>query len=209
MFFTFGLMMIGNGILSHLLLNKYSEYYKNWKCKEKHEMIGRINCCLYQLYILYQCYSSNSPEEYSLASEKFAYFMILDMFHYLFYVSDYSSYLHHILSLLSIFYINSNFAPEGTLYIFNHLLILFESTNPMMSISWMGNKFGYKNHILFKFLGSCSFFLWTYIRIFYLSNYIIYYSNSLINQIIMSFFLVLNLYWFKSLISVFYKIIKI
>jgi hypothetical protein len=150
--------------------------------------------------------TSTTYEEFSKTSYMFASFMFFDMIHYLIYVRRIADYIHHIVTILSVFYVNSYYVSSDTLALFNHLLILFESTNPPMSISWIGNKFGYKDYVFFKILGTFTFLNWTTIRIFYLSYYI-YHMPVLYNQIVLMPFLALNLFWFKALINVFLKVI--
>ena len=206
MFLISGLFMLSSSLLTDIALKSYSNTYVALDYKDKHETIGHVNCFLYQLYIIYMCLSSTTADEYTQASYLFASFMFFDMIHYIFYIRRISSYLHHIITILCVVYVNSEYASIDTLVIFNHLLILFESTNPPMSISWIGNKFGYKDYILYKILGTFTFLYWTFIRIIYLSYYI-YNTPNFNNQITMIPFLILNLFWFKSLVQVYLKVI--
>jgi len=75
-----------------------------------------------------------------------------------------------------------------------------------MTISWIGNKFGYKDYILYMIFGTFTFLYWTFIRIIYLSYYI-YNTPNFNNQITMIPFLALNLFWFKPLVQMYLKII--
>ena len=198
--------MLLNGAFTHTILSVYSNTYTRLASLDKHETVGRVNCLLYQFYILYMALMSNSNDEYIQTSKQFTLFMILDMVHYIFYVDNISNYLHHIITILSILYANSEYASIDTLAIFNHLLIVFESTNPPMSISWIANKFGYKDYLSFKIWGAFTFFNWTFIRIFYLSYYA-YNVKAFNDQIIIIPFLALNIFWFKPLIKVYLKVI--
>ncbi len=99
--------------------------------------------------------------------------MIFDIIHYVFYVDLVSSYLHHIITILVILFANSIYGDYEKLIILNHLLFLFESTNPPMSISWIANKFGYGYHILFKIFGTVTFINWSIIRVFYFLYYLL------------------------------------
>ena len=206
MFLISGLFMLMSGLLTHNVLKSYSNTYVALDYKDKHETLGHVNCFLYQLYIIYMCLSSTTANEYIQVSYLFASFMFFDIIHYIFYIRRISSYLHHIITILSVVYVNSDYAPADTLEIFNHLLILFESTNLPMTISWIGNKFGYKDYILYKIFGTFTFLHWSFIRIIYLSYYI-YNTPNFNNQITMLPFLALNLFWFKPLVQMYLKII--
>ena len=71
MFLISGLFMCLNGALMHKLLNAYSMAYSQLNYKDKHETVGRINCSLYQSYIIYSCLTSNSIDAYIQTSQLF------------------------------------------------------------------------------------------------------------------------------------------
>ena len=75
--------------------------------------------------------------------------MYFDMMHYVLYDDKISNYLHHIITILVVFFITCDSTDTEKVIMCNHLLFLFESTNPLMSISWIANKFGYRDYILF------------------------------------------------------------
>jgi hypothetical protein len=207
MFIIPGLLMILNGILTHNILTTISIKYRELTFKDKHETLGRINCCLYQFYIIYRCLTDNTYTDYIETNYIFGTLMFFDMIHYIFYIDLISNYLHHILTILMIVFINSNYASIDKLIIFNHILLLFEATNPPMSISWIANKFGYANYTLFKIFGTLTFINWSAIRIFYLSYYI-YTLDNLNNKLLITPFLCLNLFWFKILINIYIKLVS-
>jgi len=89
--------MLMSSLLTHNVLNSYSNTYMALDYKDKHETIGHVNCFSYQLYIIYLCLSSTTADEYTQASYLFASFMFFDMVHYIFYIRRISTYLHHIL----------------------------------------------------------------------------------------------------------------
>jgi hypothetical protein len=105
-----------------------------------------------------------------------------------------------------ILFVNSEYATIEILFIFNHLVMLFEATNPPMSISWIANKFGYKDYLFFKIFSTFTFVNWSFIRVFYFPYYI-YNTHDFNNQLILMPFLLLNLFWFKALITVYLKLI--
>ena len=201
-----GVLILINSLLSHNILSKYSHSYLTFNNKDKHEVVGRINCCLYQFYVIYVGLTSTNMDELIYNSQIFASLMFFDMIHYLFYVDKLSNYLHHIVTILIVIFVNSSYANYETLLIFNYLLMLFESTNPPMSISWLANKFGYKEYSVFKAFCTITFIHWSYIRIFYLIYYI-YNLTDIKYQILLLPFLGLNLFWFKALVDVYLKVI--
>jgi hypothetical protein len=202
-----GLLMLLNSFLTHNILTKSSKTYNQFNFTDKNETIGRINCSLYQLYIVYRCLNASSYYDYIETNYIFASIMIYDLIHYLFYVKIVSTYLHHIITIMVILFANSDYGDYNKLLILNHLLILFESTNPPMSLSWLGNKFGYSHHILFKIFGTLTFIFWSFVRVFYFLYYI-YTIESVENQLLLLPFLGLNLFWFKALVKVYLKVLN-
>jgi len=197
--------MLLNSLLTHNILNRYSTRYRGLIYNDKHEVIGRISCSLYQLYILYRSLVGNDYNYFIQTNEIFASFIFWDTIHYLFFMNTISSYLHHILTIIVVFFINNDSGEK--LIIFNHLLFLFESTNPPMSISWIINKFGYNQNIPFKIFSTLTFINWSFIRVFYLIYYT-YNISKLENQLLVIPFLGLNLFWFKALIKVYLKVLN-
>ena len=206
MFLISGLFMCLNGALMHKLLNAYSMAYSQLNYKDKHETVGRINCSLYQSYIIYSCLTSNSIDAYIQTSQLFISLMFFDMMHYVLYDDKISNYLHHIITILVVFFITCDSTDTEKVIMCNHLLFLFESTNPLMSISWIANKFGYRDYILFKIFSTITFLYWTNVRILYLSYYI-YNTTNFNNQLLMIPFFALNLFWFKPLVTMYLKVI--
>jgi hypothetical protein len=199
--------MLLNGVITHNVLTRFSIIYNTCSFKDKNETIGRLNCCLYQLYILYRSLAANKYDDYIETNSIFVSFMLFDMIHYIFYIDLVSSYLHHIITILVILFANSQYGDYDKLIILNHLLFLFESTNPPMSISWLANKFGYSYHILFKIFSTFTFINWSIIRVFYFLYYL-YNTKSLENQLLLLPFFGLNLFWFKALVKVYLKVLN-
>jgi hypothetical protein len=198
--------MLINSLLMHNMLNTYSTVYPMLSYKDKHETVGRINCSLFQFFILYKYLSATTHNDYIYASYLFGILILYDTIHYLFYTTRITDYLHHIITISMIFFVNSEYGSLDILFIFNYLVLLFESTNPPMSISWIANKFGYKDYIAFKIFSTFTFLYWTGIRIVYLSYYIYSIGDFKYQLLILPFF-GLNLFWFKALINVYLKVI--
>lgn len=201
-----GLFMLFNSLLTHNILFFKSSTYKSLSYRDKNEIIGRVNCTMYQLYILYLSLTATQYSDYINTSQLFASFMFYDLVHYFIYQDMISSYLHHIVTISIVFFVNSDYGDYQKILILNHLLFLFESTNPPMSISWIANKFGYSNYLLFKLFATFTFILWSYVRVFYFSHYI-YTTPNLINKILLLPFWGLNLFWFKALVKVYLKVL--
>ncbi len=199
--------MLFNSLLTHNVLSYYSTTYKGLTYRDKNEVVGRVNCSLYQFYILYRSLTASSYVDYIETNQTFGAFIFFDLIHYFFYTDAISLYIHHVVTLLAVLFINSEYGDYGKILIFNHLLFLFESTNPPMSISWIANKFGYNNYALFKMFATFTFLNWSFMRVFYLSYYI-YITSDFQNKILLVPFLGLNLFWFKALVNVYLKVLK-
>ncbi len=200
-----GLFMLLNSLLTHNVLSRYSTTYKGLTYKDKHEVMGRVNCSLYQFYILYRTLVDVSYQDFFETNKIFGAFIFWDTVHYLFYIDLISNYLHHIFTILAVVFINNDYGEK--LVIFNHLLFLFESTNPPMSISWIANKFGYNQSLPFKIFGTLTFLNWSFVRIFYFTYYI-YKTERFEHQLLLLPFYALNLFWFKALVKVYLKVIS-
>lgn len=207
MFIIPGLFMLFNSLLTHNILTSYSTTYKTLTFRDKNEVVGRVNCSLYQFYILYRCLTVNDYDGYIQTNQTFTSFIFFDLLHYFLYSNMISSYLHHIITILVVLFINSEYSDYNKVVIFNHLLFIFESTNPPMSISWIANKFGYNNYKLFKIFATFTFINWSVMRIFYTSYYI-YSTPSFENKVLLMPFFGLNLFWFKALVNVYLKVLK-
>jgi hypothetical protein len=112
--------MLLNGAFMHNMLNTYSMVYSQFNYKDKHETVGRINCSLYQSYIIYSCLTSNSIDEYIQTSQLFISLMFFDMMHYVLYDDKISNYLHHIITILVVFFITCDATDTEKVIMCNH-----------------------------------------------------------------------------------------
>lgn len=106
--------------------------------------------------------------------------------------------IHHILLIFGPLVLTCNGDPHGILY-------LFETTVPLLDMSWYLYNSGQKNTLLFKInsvAGLVAFFIFRIINSFYIfcrsitTDYF-----SLIHVFIVFIFLLLNLNWFKLLVK--------
>ncbi len=107
-------------------------------------------------------------------------------------------FIHHILVIFGPLLITCNGKPYALLY-------LFETTVPLLDMSWYLYNSGQKNTLILKInygAGVVAFFIFRIINSFYLLyRSIIDEYFSLIHNLIAFIFLLLNLIWFKLLVK--------
>ena len=191
------LIPVALGVTATLMYTLFSGIpeYDTLTESTKQEFTGRVNGILFTIYwILMRVFS---PANVPARLAEFAAYTMYDIVHMLSYTSRADFYLHHITFLVSAAAVTFLVGPEQMSLVYDAAFIL-ESTNPLLSTSWIFNVLKYPMDTIHKSLQAVTFCVWTLIRMVLFT----YWGYTTLTPSHLPFFapwLVLNTYWFYLL----------
>lgn len=184
------LLLAANAVVLYTLFSGIPEYDALTE-EAKQEFAGRLNGILFTIYWLFMGVFSPNP---TARLAEFVAYTLYDMGHMLTYSSKVDYYLHHITFLVSYATIAGVLGPDH-LALFTTATYILESTNPLLSLSWMFNVLKYPMDDIHKSVQTITFVVWTLVRMVLFN----YWGYTTLTSAHLPFFVpwaILNCYWF-------------
>ena len=184
------LLLAANAVVLYSLFSGIPEYDALSE-ETKQEFTGRLNGILFTLYWLFMGFFSPNPTN---RMAEFIAYTVYDVGHMLTYSSRIDYYLHHLTLLVSYATVAGVLGPDH-LALFTTATYILESTNPLLSLSWMFSVLKYPMDDIHKSIQAVTFVVWTLVRMV-LFNYWGYASLTPEHLPFFIPWVILNGYWF-------------
>ena len=197
------LLTVGHSIF----FNETSPVFQGLDSHTKHEWVGRVTSSIATAGIVIASIAVSCGGSYEWGMAFALAYFLHDTGHMALYESDWTHYIHHVLSITVWGLTYLVMTPEQAGNAIKMIGIL-ESTSPIVSLSWLLKRAGYMGHPLFKYFAGfmvvffglmrCAVFPW------FMAT-----RMDKVSAAVVSPLLGLNVYWFWKIIKLAQKTLKL
>ena len=183
-------------VAQYIGFDQTAPFFHAFDWKTKNEWIGRMTAIVCQVAMLVLGAVVGHTSRWAVAIV-IAYF-IHDAMHCMFYTTELTNYIHHIVGLAVAALRETVMTPEQSYSAYLAFLNL-ESTSPFLNATWLMRAAGYADHPTFKYLAGFTLVFFGLMRVL-VFPWLMYARMDKVSAAVFSPFLALNVYWFYKLV---------